>query len=249
MNIQEILGHHILDHALHLKLFGVALPVTVHTVYMISISLALIFLLPLIMRSNARLLKSAVEGFVVFVREDIVIPNMGEDGRRFVPFFATLLIFLLFANYIGFIPGSRTITANISITLGMAAVSGMMIIFTSIRTNGFAGFLKTFIPHGVPWPLIPLLFPLEVISLIIKVFVLAIRLFANMVAGHMGILVLFCFIFIMALKSAAAGYGAIAPVLVMTLFLTVLELLVAAIQAYVFTLLTAIFTGLQMHAH
>ena len=217
--------------------------------YMLGISVALLIFLPLAGRLRGGRVKMAVESFVCFVRDEIVLPNMGEEGRRLVPFFCTMLIFLLFANYLGLVPMSACITANISVTLGMAAVSGFVIIGLSLGQNGFGGFLKTFVPAGVPWPLIPVVFVLEFISLFIRIFVLAIRLFANMAAGHMVLLGLFSFIFLMGLKSAAIGYASTAPVLMMTLFVTVLEILVAAIQAYVFTLLTAIFAGLQLHAH
>lgn len=247
--IQEILSHHILDHVITLNILGFKLGITSHMVWMLGISVALVILLPLILRAKGGRLKMALEYFVVFVRDDIVMPNLGEEGKDFVPFFSTMLIFLLFANYLGHVPFGVTITANISITLGMAAVSGFMIIGLSIKENGPAGFLKTFVPGGVPWPMVPIIFPLEVASLIIRIFVLAIRLFANMAAGHMVILGLFCFIFIMGAKSALAGFSAAGPVLILTLFVTLLEFLVAAIQAYVFTLLTAIFTGLQLHAH
>jgi F-type H+-transporting ATPase subunit a len=247
--VEEILSHHILDHAFTLNFFGYALPLTVHTVYMFGISLALVIIFSLTARVKNGRLRTAAEAFVSFVREDIVMPNLGERGGRFVPFFCTMLIFLLFANYLGLVPGARTITANISVTLGMAAVSGFFIIGLSIKENGLHGFFKTFVPGGVPFYILPLLFPLEVVSLFIRIFVLAVRLFANMAAGHMVLLGLFSFIFIMGAKSAFMGYGSAVPVLFMIVFVTLLELLVAAIQAYVFTLLTAIFTGLQMHAH
>ena len=247
--INEILSHHILDRVLTLNVFGLKLGITLHTFFMLGISIALVILLPLILRAKGGRLKTALEMFVTFVRDDIVTPNLGEEGKDFVPFFCTMFIFLLFANYIGLVPFGVTITANISVTLGMAAVSGLMIIGLSIRQNGPVGFLKTFVPGGVPWPMIPIIFPLEAASLIIRIFVLAIRLFANMAAGHMVLLGLFSFIFLMGAKSVMAGFTSAGPVLFMTLFVTTLELLVAAIQAYVFTLLTAIFTGLQLHAH
>jgi F-type H+-transporting ATPase subunit a len=248
--IEEILSHHILDHVFTVSVLGFSLPVTVHTLYMTGISIVLITTLTLIARSNGGRMRTMFDAFLSFVRDDIVFPNLGaEEGKRFLPFFCTMMIFLLFANYLGLMPGSRTITANISITLGMALVSGMIIIGLSLKENGLGGFIKTFIPSGVPFYLVPLIFPLEVASLFIRIFVLAIRLFANMAAGHMVLLGLYSFIFIMAGKSIMMGFVSSLPVLVMTLFVTTLELLVAAIQAYVFTLLTAIFTGLQMHSH
>lgn len=247
--IEELLSHHILDHSLHLSLFGAHLPITAHSMFMLFLSVLLLILLPLAVRRKGGLIKTAVEGFAVFVRDEIVLPNLGHEGVKLVPFFCTMFIFLLLANYIAMVPGTRAITANISITGGMAALSFFVIVGLSIKENGFFGFFKTFIPSGVPGWLIPLLFPLEVISLMIRIFVLAVRLFANMVAGHIVLIGLFSFIFILGQRGLVAGYGSAVPVLGMTLFVSLLEVLVAAIQAYVFTLLTAIFAGLQMHAH
>ncbi|MDR1684018.1 MAG: F0F1 ATP synthase subunit A [Elusimicrobiota bacterium] len=250
--IVELLEHHIVSNyaVFGFNLFGKLINVGVYEFFLTLICALLILLLPLAARRKGGRIKTALELFVSFVRDNIVIPNLGERaGQRFLPFFCTLMLFLLFANYLGLVPQTHTVTANISITLGMALVSGSFIIALSLKENGAAGFLKTFVPSGVPVYLAPVIFPLEVISLFIRVFVLAIRLFANMAAGHMVLLGLFGFIFLLGAKSAVLGYGSSAGVLGMTLFVTILELLVAAIQAYVFTLLTAIFAGLQMRAH
>lgn len=248
--IEELLSHHILDHSFNISLLGINLPITQHSVFMFGLSVFLLFFLAFFVRRNGGKVKTAIEMFVLFVRDEIVVPNLGEEeGRKLTPFFCTLLIFLLTANYAGMLPGSRTVTANISVTAGMALVSLIVILGLSIKENGPIGCIKTFIPGGVPGWLIPILFPLEILSLVIKVFVLAVRLFANMTAGHIVLIGLFSFIFIMGERSIAMGYGAAGPVIGMTLFVSILELLVAAIQAYVFTLLTAIFAGLQMHSH
>lgn len=247
--IEELLSHHILDHSYHLSILGAHLPITQHSVFMFFLSILLLLFLPWAVRRKGGLIKAALEAFVAFVREEIVSPNLGSEGDKLVPFFCTLFIFLLLANYIAMVPGTRAITANISITGGLALVSLLIITGMSIKKNGFLGFFKTFVPGGVPAWLIPLLFPLELISLAIRIFVLAVRLFANMVAGHIILIGLISFIFILGERGITAGYGSAVPVLGMTLFVSILEVLVAAIQAYVFTLLTAIFTGLQLHAH
>ena len=247
--IQEILEHHILDHIVDIKIFGLDISLTQHTLFMLGISLFLLIFIPLIVNFKSGRLKTLLEGFVVFVQDNIVLPNIGPAGKKLVPFFCTLFLFLLFANYLGMMPEARTITSNISVTAGMAIVSFLVIVSLSIKENGFGGFIKSFVPGGVPVWLIPMMFVLEVFSLFIKTFVLAIRLFANMTAGHIILLGLFSFIFLMGEKSLFAGYASSVPVLFMTLFVSILELLVAAIQAYVFTLLTAIFAGLQSHSH
>lgn len=247
--IQEILEHHILDHLVNLKIFGFDISLTQHTLFMFGISVLLLVLIPVIVHFKSGRLKTLLEAFVVFVQDNIVLPNLGPHGKKMVPFFCTLLLFLLFANYLGMLPEARTITSNISVTAGMALTSFVFIVFLSIKENGFGGFIRSFVPSGVPVWLIPMMFILEVFSLFIKTFVLAIRLFANMAAGHIILLGLFSFIFLVGQQKMSAGYASSVPVLFMTLFVSILELLVAAIQAYVFTLLTAIFAGLQSHSH
>ncbi len=250
IDVSHILEHHILDHSYNFDLLGF-IPITAHSITMMCLSLFLILFLPLVVKiPKLHLVKVALEGFVIFVRDEIVYPNIGpRAGKKLVPFFCTMFIFLLTANYFAMLPGARAITGNISVTGGMALVSFTTIVALSIRENGFLGFFKTFVPGGVPMLLIPLIFPLEVISLLIRTCVLAVRLFANLIAGHIVLLSLFAFIFIVGELSPAAGYASAGPIIGMTLFMSILELLVAAIQAYVFTLLTAIFMGLQQHAH
>ena len=247
--IQELLEHHILDHIIDIKLFGLDISLTQHTLFMLGISVFLLIFLPMIAKFQNGRLRTLLEGFVSFVQDNIVLPNIGPEGKKLVPFFCTMFIFLLFANYLGMVPEAKTITSNISVTAGMAIASFLCIVGLSIKENGVGGFIKTFVPGGVPWWLVPMMFVLEVFSLLVKTFVLAIRLFANMTAGHIILLGLFSFIFLMGGESLLKGYISSVPVLGMTLFVSILELLVAAIQAYVFTLLTAIFAGLQSHSH
>ena len=121
--IQELLEHHILDHIVNLKIFGLDISLTQHTLFMLGISLFLLIFLPLIARFKSGRLKTLLEGFVVFVQDGIVLPNIGPHGKKLVPFFCTMLIFLLFANYLGMMPEARTITSNISVTAGMALAS------------------------------------------------------------------------------------------------------------------------------
>lgn len=243
--IDEILEHHILDH--NLNFFG--LPLTQVSLMMLIVSVVILFVFIFAAHKKTGRLRTVAEMFVMFVRDDLVLPNLHEKGRKLVPFFCSLFIFILFSNYLGMLPWARTVTANISVTAGLALISLFIIVGQSIKNNGFWGFTKTFVPGGVPWWLIPLMFPLEVLSLIIRIFVLAIRLFANMTAGHIMLISLISFIFIIGMNSIKAGFISAAPVITMTLFVSILELLVAVIQAYVFTLLTVIFASLQLEAH
>ena len=245
--ISEILEHHLLDHSFNL--FGYQLPITQFDLMMLIVSAVILFVFILAAHKKTGHLRTVAEMFVMFVRDDLVLPNLHEKGRKLVPFFCSLFIFILFSNYLGMLPWAKTVTSNISVTAGLALISLFIIVSQSIKNNGFWGFTKTFIPGGVPWWLIPLMFPLEVLSLIIRIFVLAVRLFANMTAGHIILIGLISFIFIMGTRGIHYGFVTSAPVMFMTLFVSILELLVAVIQAYVFTLLTVIFASLQLEAH
>ena len=179
----------------------------------------------------------------------MVLPNMGEEGRRFLPYFCTLFLFILSVNLAGMIPNMKTATSNISVTAALALCTGGLILYSGLKFHGVIGFLKGFIPSGTPAWLIPLIFPLEVVSTVIKVCVLAIRLFANMLSGHMVLVCLLLIVFIVGKMHIAAGAGASLPAMGLEIFMTCLELLVAFLQAYVFTLLTTIFVGSVIHTH
>lgn len=253
MNIAETIAHHILDHDLGIMAGAFHLPITAHTVTMLCISVLLLGVgLVLAHRGNSlfsRLMNTIGEEYVAFMRDGIVVPGMGPEGRQFLSYFCTLFLFILFSNLAGLIPEVRTITSNISVTGALAVCSGALIVYCGIKFHGGWGFIKTFVPGGTPWWLVPLIFPLEVISLVIRVCVLAIRLFANMLSGHMVLLSLLLIVFIIGQMSKIAGVGAAFPAMGLEIFMTCLELLVAFLQAYVFTLLTSIYVGLVIHSH
>lgn len=253
MNVAEIISHHILDHDFGLTLGGIRLPVTVHSVTIFGVSLFLFIVLVWIARAHknraGRLLTTLAEEYVSFIRDGIVIPNMGQEGRGFLPYFCTLFLFILSVNLAGMIPNMKTATSNISVTGALAICSGILILYSGLKFHGVIGFIKGFVPSGTPLWLVPLVFPLEIISTIIKVCVLAIRLFANMLSGHMVLICLLLIIFIIGQMSLSAGIGSAIPAMVLEIFMTCLELLVAFLQAYVFSLLTAIFAGSVIHTH
>lgn len=253
MDISHTIAHHILDHDLGVALGSFHLPITAHTLTMLGVSIVLFVVAVLLsVRGKslvARLLNTLGEEYVAFMRDGIVVPAVGKEGIAFLPYFCTLFLFILFSNLAGLIPQTKTITSNISVTGGLALCSGGLIVYAGIKTHGLWGFIKSFVPGGTPWWLIPLMFPLEVISLIIRVCVLAIRLFANMLSGHMVLLSLLLIIFIIGQMSKMAGVGAAFPAMGLEIFMTFLELLVAFLQAYVFTLLTSIYVGLVVHSH
>jgi len=253
MDVSELISHHILDHDWGVSLGGLHLPVTTHSVTIVTVSVLLLLGLALVARRGqsraGRLLTTLMEEYVSFIRDGMVLPNMGPEGRGFLPYFCTLFLFILSVNLAGMIPNLKTATSNISVTAALALCSGGLILFCGLKFHGIIGFLKGFVPSGTPGWLVPLIFPLEVVSTLIKVCVLAIRLFANMLSGHMVLICLLLIIFIVGNMHIAAGAGALIPAMALELFMTCLELLVAFLQAYVFTLLTAIFAGSVIHTH
>ncbi len=253
MEVSQTIAHHILDHDFGVMLGTIHLPVTAHTVTMFCISIIVLLTGWLLSRRGqsvfVRLMRTAGEEYVGFMRDGIVVPGMGVEGKTFLSYFCTLFLFILFSNLAGLIPEVKTITSNISVTGGLALCSGALIVYCGIKFHGLVGFIKTFVPGGTPWWLVPLIFPLEVISLLIRVCVLAIRLFANMLSGHMVLLSLLLIVFIIGQMSKIAGVGSAIPAMGLEIFMTCLELLVAFLQAYVFTLLTSIYAGLVIHSH
>ncbi len=182
---------------------------------------------------------NALEVLVKFVRDNIAIENLGEeDGRKMAPLLCSFFFFILFLNLMGLIPLFATATGNVNVTAGLSLITLGVMIFGAVYKNGVGGFVRAFVPHGVPWPVLILLVPIEFMGMFIKTFALTIRLFANMFAGH---------IVIFSLIGLVVTYGLVAlPALGLALAIYVLEILVAFIQAYVFTLLSAMFIA-QVH--
>lgn len=191
-------------------------------------------------RKHPKGLGNFIEMMMVFVRDDVVIPSMGKDGVKFLPFFFTLFFFILFINFLGLVPGMSTGTSSISVTAGLALITFIMTQVYGIKHNGFGGYFKGLIPPGVPVFVLPVMIIIEFLGLLTKPFALAIRLFANMTAGHIVIYALIGLIFML-------GYFVIPVSVAFSLFIYVLELLVAVLQAYIFTMLSALFIGMAIH--
>lgn len=191
-------------------------------------------------RKHPKGLGNFIEMMMVFVRDDVVIPSMGKDGVKFLPFFFTLFFFILFINFLGLVPGMSTGTSSISVTAGLALITFIMTQVYGIKHNGFAGYFKGLIPPGVPVFVLPVMIIIEFLGLLTKPFALAIRLFANMTAGHIVIYALIGLIFML-------GYFVIPVSIAFSLFIYVLELLVSVLQAYIFTMLSALFIGMAIH--
>jgi len=186
----------------------------------------------------------AVELMYEFVA-GMVRDNVGREGKKYFPFVFTLFVFVLGCNLAGILPYSFTVTSHIVVNFAMA-----LFIFAGVTLIGFfkngAGYLRLFVPAGVPWWLLWLIAIIEVISYCVRPFSLSIRLFANMMAGHIMLKVFAGFILTLSAAGVAGMAGAVLPFGV-TVALTGLEILVACLQAYVFTILTCIYLNDAMH--
>jgi F-type H+-transporting ATPase subunit a len=223
---------------------SIDLSITRHVIFLILSAVILLVLGLLAARSVRknpvpRGLSNALEVVIVFIRDEIAIPNMGQGGVAYVPYLITTFFLILIMNLFGLIPLGATATGNLAVTGGLAVIAFVMIQVSAIRANG----IKNYFAHltgGTPLWLWPIMVPIEIIGLFTKPFALCMRLFANMTGGHIVILALLGFIFF-------ARSFLLAPIpVVFVVGIYLLELLVALIQAYIFTMLTSLFMGLGM---
>lgn len=186
-------------------------------------------------------LYTLLEALVVFVRDEIAIKNIGHHhGRAFTPYLLTVFFFILTCNFLGLLPGGVTVTGNINITATLAVMTLFMTQASGIKQYGLIGHCKNLVPPGIPLLLLPLMIVVEIMGVLAKPFALAVRLFANMTAGHVIILSLLGLIFSMSVWMAPVSIA-------FSLFIFLLELLVAFLQAYIFTMLTSLFIGMSVH--
>ena len=195
----------------------------------------------------------AVEGLTGFV-DDMVKVNIGPEGKKFVPYIFTLFTFILVSNFLGLlplaiIPGLHpfTTTSQFSLTGVLAVMSFSIVLIVGFWCHGL-GFFKLFMPHGTPLPMIPLIFPIEFISFWVRPFSLGLRLFVAMIAGHILMEVFGSFI-VNGLNGGALGWGVGILSFLFVIFVVALELLMCAIQAYVFALLTTLYLSDAIHLH
>ena len=197
-------------------------------------------------------IQNLVEPIIIFIRDDIAKPSIGEKKHeKFLPYLLTIFFFIWISSLMGLIPifpGGANVTGNITVTMVLALFT-----FGKITINANRNYWIHIInAPGVPWWVkvpIPLMPIIEIIGMFTKPFVLMIRLFANMAAGHIIVIGFFSLIFIFGQMQAALGYGISLISLLFTIFMTMLELLVALIQAYVFTLLSALYFGMATEEH
>ncbi len=221
---------------------------------------------------------NSLEAVVEFIRDSIVAPNVGRRWvNTWTPLILTFFIFILCANAIGLIPlfeflglldhlvlhtgehsfvknlmhGGTTATANFNVTAALATVTFGAIIVAGSKAHGFITHWKNLVPHGLAWPIYFLLIPIEVMGMFVRPFALTMRLAANMTGGHIAILAILSFVFLFAqLFNAVFGIGVgLAVSVPLAVAISALEIIVVLVQAYVFTLLTAVFIGMAIHAH
>lgn len=241
----EILLHEVLDRPV------LGLP-SRHLVFFVIAALAVLAIVRLSLRSYRggvpRGLGAAVEALVLFIRDEVAVKTLGdEEGRRFTPLLLSFFFFILVAALVGLLPFAAVSTSNLAVTLALAGVSFAAQQWAGVSRHGPGGHFRHLVPPGLPLWLVPIMIPIEILGMFTKPFALMVRLFANMLAGHMVVATLLLLIPLLASVRPAFGW-AMAPVsLALGVFILVLEVLVAFIQAYIFTLLTAIFIGLYVH--
>jgi F-type H+-transporting ATPase subunit a len=196
----------------------------------------------------------AMEATALYIRQEVILPNVGHHGEGFVPYLLTLFFFILAMNLLGLLPGGATATGNIAVTAALAVMAFIVIEVTGMRTLGAKGYLKTifYLPHGLPGGiggtvlkvlLLAVMTPIELIGKLAKPFALAVRLFANMTSGHVLVLALIGLTFLFTSYTVGVAASALATGVML------LELFVAFLQAFVFTLLTSVFIGLMRAEH
>lgn len=258
----EFMGFHVDVSKLHLPSFQLAgmtidLTPTRHLVFMIAAALLCLIVFIPMARSAARRdpskapsgFSNAMEALILYFRDEVVRRNIGHGADGYTPFILTIFFFIWFMNLLGLTPLGVTATGNLSVTAALAIIAFVATEIAGMRALGPAGYASTifYIPKGLPNGLKPVMLlimtPVEFAGKLTKPFALAVRLFANMMAGHTLILAVLGLIFVY------QGFGiATGSVLIVTVIM-VLELFVATLQAYIFAMLTSVFIGLIRHAH
>src|SRR6267378_379840 len=257
--VAEDIFHHVTDEVwvplgFWIGAHHIDLSITKHVINMWIAAGILLLVLAAAVRCRALVPKGGynlVETFVMFVRDEIAEKNIGHSAPLYTPYLCSAFFFILFMNLTGLLPipaiagkfpGISTATGNLGVTVVLAMFTFVITQIAGMRAQGALGYWTHLVPAGVPKRLFPIMIPVEVLGLFTKPFALTVRLFANMVAGHIVIF------FLIALTVLITPF--IAPVSVaFALGIYLLELFVALVQAYVFTMLSAVFIGMTQHAH
>jgi len=246
--VETPLGHIPLPQfpLVHIGGITVDLSMTKHVFFLLLSAVLLVFASVYAARSYKKTLiphgfVNSLELLIIFVRDEIALPNMGPAGLRYMPYLLTTFFYILIMNLAGLVPYGSTATGNIMVTAGLAAVAFVMIQLAAIRAQG----VKHYIAHltgGSPWFLWIIMVPIEILGLFTKPFALCMRLFANMTGGHIVILSFF------GLAMMFRSYIVAPAPILFIVGISMLEIFVAFLQAYVFTMLTCLFMGLGMPA-
>ena len=278
-NIQEMILHHLADsHELEMPWGVVHLPqwapvhlgpltidfsLTKHVVFMMVAAVLVAAVLIIAARDAKREHEkgaergpkgaaNVVEAFILYLRDEVALKNIGHGGEKFVPYIVSVFFFILFCNLLGLVPWGASATGNISVTAALAVMTFVVVEIAGMRELGAKGYAKTifYAPEGMHWamkvPMYLIMSPVEFLGKLTKPFALAIRLYANMTAGHAVVLALTGLIVTAVLGNVL--WAAPAP-LVMAVAIMILEIFVAFLQAYIFAMLSAVFIGLIRHAH
>lgn len=232
-----------------LSLFGFDISFTNSALFMVLAVLVSTIFLVAAMRPAAVVpgrMQAAAEMMYEFIA-DMVRANVGSEGRPYFPFIFTLFVFVLFSNLMGMLPYSYTTTSQIIVTFGMASFIFLAVTLIGLVKHGLH-FFSFFVPAGAPKPLYPLIILIEVVSYFVRPVSLSVRLFANMLAGHTMLKVFAGLAVMMAGAGGVTAAGSLLPLLAI-IGLTGLEFLVAALQAYVFTILTCMYLNDALHLH
>jgi F-type H+-transporting ATPase subunit a len=182
--------------------------------------------------------QNVIEPVVIFIRDEVGKPNLGDRYEKYMPFLLTVFFFILINNLIGLIPGTANVTGNIAFTAMLGIVAFLVIMFSTGK-HYWGHIVNPPVPLGVK----PIMIPVEILGIFTKPFALIIRLFANMISGHIIILSFIILIFIFGAMNTALGWGTSPFFILLAVFIYLIEILVAFIQAYIFANLTAVFVG------
>ena len=283
----EVMMHHVVDsniwefgpfgevHLPEIPSFNIGgleidLSITKHVLFLMFAAVLTIVTMFIAARSTDRLkggekapggILNGIEAFYLYLRDDIVMANIGRGGERFVPLVITFFFFILYANLLGLLPFGATATGNIMVTAALAIIALVVIETAGFVALGPVGYAKTvfFLPPGLPGPLKPItlliMAPVELIAKFSKIMALAIRLFANMTAGHfvilafMGLILTYGPMVGQGVFGTTVGAATILGSMGLALFVMMLEIFIALLQAYIFAMLVSVFIGLIRHAH
>lgn len=242
----NVIEHFELHPYVHLEFFGIDMSIN-KAVIMMWIACALIFAIFLIASRKRQMvprgLQNVVEAVLDFLRLDIVMENIGgKEGRTWMPFITTLFFFIFFCNILGLLPGAFTATSNINVTATLAIIVFLAVQIQGVIKHGPIKYIKGWVPSGIPVVISIIMFPIEVVGQLAKPFSLAVRLFANMFAGHV-ILLVFLYL-ILYFKSIIIAPFPLLGVVAMSM----LEILFSGIQAYIFVILSSMYIGVAIHA-